>query len=84
MAAKTTMTDTNIGWMRTDLLASVTAMEFHATEAYCNLYLTNVQYSIRRLFREENKNDTARINHKNLLSEAIFNTHDGGNAVWSQ
>lgn len=61
------MTDTNIGWMRTHLLASVAVMELHATEAHCNLCLTNVQYSIRRLFREENKNDTARINHKNLI-----------------
>lgn len=53
--------------MRTNILASVVVMEFHATEAYCNLCLTNVQYSIRRLFREEKKNDTAQINHKNLI-----------------
>jgi hypothetical protein len=53
--------------MRSCLLASVAVMEFHATEAYCNLCLTNVQYSARRLFREKNKNVTARINHKNLV-----------------
>jgi len=67
VAGKTTMTDTNIGWMRTKLLASVAVMKFHATDAYRNLCLTNVQYSIRGLFREENKNDTAQINHKNLI-----------------
>jgi hypothetical protein len=34
-------------------MASVEVMEFHATEAYSNFGLTNVQYSIRRLCREE-------------------------------
>jgi hypothetical protein len=51
--------------MRSSLLASVEVMEFHATEAYSNLGLTNVQYSIKRLFREENEKFNNNNNNNN-------------------
>jgi hypothetical protein len=53
--------------MRSSLLASVEIMEFHATEAYSNLGITNVQYRIRRLCREEKKEVTDLINPSNLI-----------------
>jgi hypothetical protein len=53
--------------MRSILLASVEVMEFHATEAYSNSGLTNVQYSIKRLCREEKGNVTDLINPSNLI-----------------
>jgi hypothetical protein len=42
-------------------------MELHATEAYCNLGLTNVQCSIKRLCREEKEKVTDLINPSNLI-----------------
>jgi hypothetical protein len=53
--------------MRSSLLASVEVMEFHATEAYYNLGLTNEQYSIRRLYKEETEKLTDIINPSNLI-----------------
>jgi hypothetical protein len=53
--------------MRSSLLAPAGVMEFHATEAYSNLGLTNVQYSIRRLCREEKKKVTDLINPSKLI-----------------
>jgi aspartate/methionine/tyrosine aminotransferase len=50
------------------LLASVEVMGFHATEAYSNLGLTNVQYSIRRLCREEKEKFTVLINPNNPIA----------------
>jgi hypothetical protein len=47
-------------------------MEFHATEAYFNVSLTDVQYSIKRLCREEKEKVTALINPSKLIvSEKI-------------
>jgi hypothetical protein len=53
--------------MRSILLASVAVMDFHATEAYSNVDLTNVQYSIKRLCREEKEKVTDLINPSNLI-----------------
>jgi hypothetical protein len=53
--------------MRSSLLASAEVMEFHVTEAYSNLGLTNVQYSIKRLCREEKEKITDQINPSNLI-----------------
>jgi hypothetical protein len=53
--------------MHSSVLASVEVMEFHATEAYSNLGLTDVQYSIRRLCREEKEKITDLINPSNLI-----------------
>jgi hypothetical protein len=53
--------------MRSSLLASVEVIEFHATEAYSNLGPTNVQYSIKRLCREEKEKVTDLINSSNLI-----------------
>jgi hypothetical protein len=39
-------------WMRSSLPASLAVSEFHSTEAYPNLVLTNVQYSFRRSYRQ--------------------------------
>jgi hypothetical protein len=54
--------------MHSSLLALVKVMEFHATEPYSNLGLTNVSYSIRRLCREEKKKVTVLINPNNLTA----------------
>jgi hypothetical protein len=53
--------------MRSSLLASVEVMEFHATGAYSRLGLNNVQYSIKRLCREEKKKATDLINPSSLI-----------------
>jgi hypothetical protein len=53
--------------MRSSLLASVEVMEFHATEAYSSVGLTNVQYSIKRLCREEKEKVIDLINPSNLI-----------------
>jgi hypothetical protein len=53
--------------MRSSLLASVEVMEFHTTEEYSNLGLTNVQYSIKRLCREEMEKVADLINPCNLI-----------------
>jgi hypothetical protein len=54
-----------LAWMHSSLLAAVEVIEFHATEAYSNLRLTNVQYSIKRLCREEKVTDLINNNNNN-------------------
>jgi len=44
------------------LQASELVIEFHATEAYSNLGLTRVHYTVRRLWSEEKENVTVWIN----------------------
>jgi hypothetical protein len=53
--------------MRSSLLASVEVMEFHATQTYSNLGLTDVQYIIKRLCRDEKEKVTHGINPSNLI-----------------
>jgi hypothetical protein len=53
--------------MRSSLLASVEVMEFHAAETFSKLGVTNVQYSIKRLCREEKEKVTDLINPINLI-----------------
>jgi hypothetical protein len=50
------------------LLASVEGMQFHAREAYSNLGLTNVYYSVRRLCRQEKEKVTVLINPNNITT----------------
>lgn len=67
--------DKNIRWMRSNVLASVEVMEFHTTEAYCNLGLANEQYNTRKLCREENEKFTVLTNPNNLsVWEHIWST----------
>jgi hypothetical protein len=54
MRDKTIKTDANFCRMGSNILASVDVMEFQTTEAYSNLDLTKVKYSIYKHSREEN------------------------------
>jgi hypothetical protein len=52
---------------RSSLLESVVVTEFQATEAYLNLDLTKVKYSISRLSVVEKENVSVRINPNSFI-----------------
>jgi hypothetical protein len=53
--------------MRSSFLASVDVIEFQTTEAYSNLNLTNVKYSIYKQSREENLKVMERIRTNSFM-----------------
>jgi len=55
-------------WMRSRLQASEEVAEFYTAQAYCNVGLTRVEYSIRRLYSDEKEKFKVRINPNSLTA----------------
>jgi hypothetical protein len=53
--------------MRSSFFASVKVIEFHTTDAYCNLGLTSEKYKVNEQSRVENKKVILRIRPKSLM-----------------
>jgi hypothetical protein len=54
--------------MRSSFFASVEVIEFHTTDAYCNLGLTCEKYKVNKLSRVENEKVILRVRPKSLIN----------------
>jgi hypothetical protein len=70
--------------MLSSLLTSLEVMEFHTTEAYSSLDLTELIYSIKRLSRDEMEVVRVSTRPHNLYLVKIFSQHVLENKVWNR